>query len=82
MDAIVVTGQDKPLADNSHFNNYGAYELSRCVVEGIRKAAPELAAHIVDDVGAFDPATPDDAAPFDDLRSVSKPATLVKPDGN
>src|SRR3712207_7971597 len=29
-------GQEKALADNSHFSNYGAYELARSVVEGIK----------------------------------------------
>src|SRR5207302_2127569 len=29
-------GQPKELKDNTHFNAYGAYELARCVVEGIK----------------------------------------------
>ena len=34
-------GQAEPLKDNSHHNPYGAYQLARCVVEGIRH--PRLA---------------------------------------
>lgn len=52
-------GQDKELKDNTHHNAYGGYELARCVVEGIKANVPALAAHLVNDIGAFDPATPD-----------------------
>src|SRR6185312_2096338 len=31
-------GQDQALSDDTHFNAYGAYELARCVVEGIRRS--------------------------------------------
>ena len=51
--------QDKPLKDDTHFNAYGAYEIARCVVEGIRAAKLPLAAHLADDVKPFDPAKPD-----------------------
>ena len=75
-------GQAVALKDDTHFNNYGAYELARCVVEGLKTSAPELAAHLTDDVGPFDPAKPDDPATFADLRSVAKPIPTTKPDGN
>jgi len=52
-------GQDKALADNTHHNAYGAYELARCVVEGIKSNVPELAAHLSKDAGTFDPSRPD-----------------------
>ena len=42
--------------DNTHHNAYGAYELARCVVEGIKINVPELAAHLAKDIGTFDPA--------------------------
>jgi lysophospholipase L1-like esterase len=51
--------QDKPLKDDTHHNAYGAYELARCVVEGIKAQLPELAAHLVQDAGAFHPVHPD-----------------------
>lgn len=44
--------------DATHHNNYGAYQLARCVVEGIRAKVPDLAAHLATDVPAFDPARP------------------------
>jgi lysophospholipase L1-like esterase len=47
--------------DATHHSAYGAYELAKCVAEGIRKAVPSLAAHLVSDYKPFDPAHPDAA---------------------
>lgn len=52
-------GQVEPLADDTHFSAYGAYELARSVVEGIRSSGLPLAKALADDVGVFDPARPD-----------------------
>ncbi len=53
-------GQDRELKDDTHFNAYGAYELARCVVEGIKGNKLGLARYLVDDaLAAFDPAHPD-----------------------
>jgi lysophospholipase L1-like esterase len=46
--------------DLTHHSNYGAYELARIIVKGIRAADPRLAAHLTADAGEFDPAHPDD----------------------
>ncbi len=54
----------KASADTSHTNNYGAYELAKCIVEGIRKAQLPIARYLVD-LPPFDPAHPDPAAKFD-----------------
>lgn len=56
-------GQDKAFADNTHFNPFGATEVARCVVEGIKKSVPELAS-LLRDVPAFDPAHPDNPDEF------------------
>jgi lysophospholipase L1-like esterase len=66
--------------DNTHHNNYGSYELARCVVEGIRRAVPDLAKHLAADVGPFDPAHPDSMETFDVPASPEAPT--VKPEGN
>lgn len=52
-------GQDQPLADNTHFNEYGAYELAKCVVRGIRAARLPLARNLIAGLPDFDPARPD-----------------------
>ena len=66
--------------DNTHHNNYGSYELARCVVEGIRKAGLGLASELVDDLPPFDPAHPD---PIDQFRVPASPqASATTPDGS
>jgi lysophospholipase L1-like esterase len=52
-------GQTKELKDNTHHNNYGAYELARCVVEGIKSNVPALANHLIVNLDTFDPNRPD-----------------------
>ena len=55
---------DKAFVDGTHHNNYGSYELAKCVVEGIKAAVPSLAGSIVDDFGTFNPAHPDHVSDF------------------
>ena len=50
--------------DATHHNNYGAYELAKCVVQGIKDGKLPLAQDIVDDFGSFDPAHPDPVDQF------------------
>ncbi len=66
--------------DNSHHNNYGSYEIARCVVEGIRVVAPDLAKRLADDAGRFDPARPDPVEAFTIPVGLVRPAGL--PEGN
>jgi lysophospholipase L1-like esterase len=73
-------GQDKPLADNTHFNTYGAYEIAKCVVEGIKSNKLGLVRYLETDVPAFDPAHPD--APTKWQWAESPRTTVAKPDGN
>ena len=77
--ASTFPGQDKPLADNTHFNPYGAYELAKCVVEGIKRNKLGLANYLVT-MPAFDPAHPDPVDQFYWPPSLSQSAR--KPDGN
>ncbi|MBQ8674582.1 MAG: rhamnogalacturonan acetylesterase [Bacteroides sp.] len=71
--------QEKALADNTHFNPYGAYQIAKCVIEGMRKATPELIPHLSTDP-AYNPATPDNPDTFQ--WSPSPFCELDKPDGN
>ncbi len=66
--------------DGTHHNNYGAYELARCVVEGIRAAKLPLAKFLADDPPPFDPAHPD--APESLAIPASPQTTDVTPLGN
>jgi len=50
--------------DTTHHDDYGSYELARCIVEGIRQAKLPIAKYLVD-MPRFDPAHPDPLASFD-----------------
>lgn len=73
-------GQDKALADDTHFSTYGAYELAKCVVEEIKAHVPALAAHLRPGLAPFDPARPDRFADWSLPASPPKP--VVKPEGS
>ncbi|MDL2309629.1 rhamnogalacturonan acetylesterase [Parabacteroides sp. OttesenSCG-928-B22] len=73
-------GQTKELADNTHFNPYGAYEVAKCVTEGIKALNLPLARYISPAYQAFDPAAPDAVASFQ--WDLSPFIDLEKPDGN
>jgi lysophospholipase L1-like esterase len=51
--------------DTTHHNNYGSYELARCIVQGLRDGKSGLEQYLVDDVAGFDPGHPDSAAKFE-----------------
>lgn len=71
--------QEKALADNTHFNTFGAYEVAKCVVEGLTKLNLPLTAHLSSEWTAFNPSQPDDWQKWSwPLSEVE----LVKPDGN
>ena len=66
--------------DNTHHNNYGSYQLAKCIVEGIKAAKLDLVKFLAADVAAYDPAKPD---PVDAFKVPASPITsAAKPDGN
>lgn len=73
-------GQAAELKDDTHFNAYGAYELARCVVEGIKADKLGLTKFLTDDVPAFDPAHPDPVSAWD--LPASPASSAVKPEGS
>lgn len=73
-------GQDKALADNTHFNPYGAYEIAQCIILGIKEQKLGIAKYLVNDLPKFNPAKPDDANNWH--WSESPKSSVVKPDGN
>lgn len=66
--------------DATHHNNYGAYELAKCVVQGIREAKLPLADAIVEDFTDFDPGHPDSPESFSLPQSPQR--SSVAPRGN
>lgn len=70
----------KAFQDGTHHNNYGSYELAKCVVAGIKQDKLPLAKSIVADFGGFDPAKPDAVATFE--MPASPAVSREKPLGN
>jgi len=66
--------------DGTHHNNYGAYELARCIVEGIKDNNLGIAKFLAKDLTAFDPSRPD---PTENFKIPASPMlSEVKPAGN
>lgn len=57
-------GHPKEVKDDTHFSSYGAYELARCVVQGIRSSVPALAARLAPEVASYNPDFPGEPASF------------------
>ena len=74
-------GQEKDLADNTHFNPYGAYEVAKMVVMGMKELQLEgLAENIIPEWKDYDPAQPDAPSTFKWYPATKRDA--AKPDGN
>lgn len=71
-------GQEQPLTDNTHFNAYGAYEVAKMVVAGIRELPLGLKDFIRGDCPQFSPSAPDDVTtfrwPYSPYMEMTKPA--------
>ena len=66
--------------EGTHHNDYGSYEIAKCVVMGIKQNNLDLAKHIVDDFKDFDPAHPD---PVEEFKLPKSPqVTNVTPLGS
>ena len=73
-------GQDKPLADNTHFNPYGAYEVAKMVVMGMKQLNLPFVKHLRPEWTDFSPSQPDDYNSFKWRNSENIDTT--KPYGN
>ena len=73
-------GQDKPLADNTHFNPYGAYEVAKMVVMGMKQLQLPIIGELKTDWQDFDAAHPDDPDAF--VWYQAQKQDVTKPDGN
>ncbi len=73
-------GQTEALEDNTHFNPYGAYEISKMVVMGMKELGLEPVKHLRPDFMDYDPTRPD---PWDEFIWIpAGKADTEKPDGN
>jgi lysophospholipase L1-like esterase len=62
--ANAYANQPKAIDDDTHFNSYGAYELARCIVHGIRESSLPIAKLLDPAVPDFNPAHPDPQTEF------------------
>ncbi len=66
--------------DGTHHNNYGSYELAKCIVAGIKAAKLGIAKYLANDTPRFDPSHPDTVESF---RLPASPiSAITKPLGN
>lgn len=72
--------QTTALADDTHFNPYGAYELAKCVIKSIVDQNLPLKKYISKNYTNFNPNKPDDVEKFHWPESVFMES--LKPDGN
>lgn len=70
-------GQTTPLADNTHFNSYGALELAKCIVQSMQDQHLLLTRYLRRNLPRFNPAHPDPTGiwnlPPDPFVSAQKP---------
>jgi len=70
----------KGFVDGTHANVYGAYQLAKCIVEGVKQYVPDLAKHLKPNLPHYDPAKPD---PFNSpVWPLSPQVSNVKPPGS
>lgn len=72
--------QKTELKDDTHFTPFGAYEISKIIIKGIRQNVPGLAKFIKPGTPDFDASKPDNFSSF--YWPYSPSTASVKPDGN
>ena len=73
-------GQEKALEDNTHFNPYGAFEVAKMVVMGMKQLGLPIVQHLRSDWQDFEPRHPDDPDAF--RWFPARKQNITKPDGN
>ncbi len=78
--ACTYPNQKTKFEDNTHFNPYGAYEIAKMVIEGMKELKLPVTEHLKGEYTPFNPAKPDDWKTFhwNDGPFID----IVKPDGN
>lgn len=73
-------GQEKALDDNTHFNSFGANEISLCVLKGIRELDLPLKKQIKKETPNYNPKKPNNISSW--TLPMSDRFEIAKPDGN
>jgi lysophospholipase L1-like esterase len=69
--------QKEGLNDNTHFNSYGAYQLAKCIIEGIKDNNLGLKKYIINGIPAYDPGKPDKFEEFSLPLSPHSPVIIL-----
>ena len=72
--------QPQPLADNTHFNPYGAWQVAKLIVMGLKQIHSPLVGYLRTDWQDYDPQHPDSVDAF--VWYPSGNTDISKPDGN
>jgi lysophospholipase L1-like esterase len=72
-------GEPNALNDNTHFNSYGAYQLARCIIEGIRENNLGIQKYLIKGLQNYDPAKPDPFESFSLPLSPHSPVIILPP---
>lgn len=78
--ANTFANQPQALADNTHFNTFGAWEIAKMIVMGLKQMNSPLVDYLKSDWQDFDPAHPDNPDEF--VWYASANPNLTTPDGN
>ena len=78
--ANTFVNQPQPLADNTHFNPYGAWQVAKLIVMGLKQIRSPLVEYLRTDWQDYDPQHPDNADAF--VWYPSGNTNISKPDGN
>ena len=78
--ANTFANQPQPLADNTHFNPYGAWQVAKLIVMGLKQIHSPLAGYLRTDWQDYDPQHPDSVDAF--VWYPSGNTDISKPDGN
>lgn len=71
-------GQTEALEDDTHYSNYGAHQLARCIVRGIRDKIPDLAQKLREPNETYQPSSPDS---FDKVTIPTSQGYGERPEG-
>jgi len=72
--------QTETLEDNTHFNSFGANEIAKCVVKGIKDLNLELTNYLRLNIPNYNPKKPDNSTDWS--LPISPRFEIKKPDGN
>ncbi len=79
-EALGAANIGKAFQDGTHHNNYGSYQLAKCVVAAIQADKLPLAHYLLPGLAPFDPHHPDSPDSFQ--MSPSPNPSSLKPEGN